>query len=601
MTATAEAPTAHRTLANQLAEDLGWLEAHCRRQGGLGPQAVQLRFAAALVRNLIGPFLDSQPPTPLHVVVVGGAGAGKSTVANFLAGTNQAESNPQAGFTRHPIAYIPANGQIHWPAHLGFLGPLKRLTEPTPASLDADVYQVRRVPVSPETFSLLSNFVVWDCPDMTTWAAVGYIPRLVEVAALADIILYVASDERYNDEAPTQFLQMLVQAGKAVIVCLMKMREAQAPAFVQHFRQEVLGKIRAANVPVLTIPYLTPAELANPLQQARRFQIPLLNQVSVISSPPAAARRRSVRSAADYLLVNQDGLLSVARHDLAALQAWRALVQEGQIEFDNRYQREYLATERFHRFDQAMARLLELLELPGVGKLLSGALYVLRTPYRLGKELWTRAFQRPAMPPAPERPVLDQSIRGWLDLLRKEAARRADTHPLWRHIDKGFDAGLAQLALERFEQNFRTFQLNQADEADRTARAIYEELEKDPVRLNTLRGLKFTFDAGLTVGAVAGVATLGFNVWDLLLAPIGASVAQHLVELMGKSYVETQRERARHRQEQLMIQCISSPMADWLIQWPTTGGSDFERLQLALRRIPEAIQQVDAAVRQIMK
>ena len=58
---------------------------------------------------------------------------------------------------------------------------------------------------------------------MTTWAAGGYVPRLIEVAGLADVIVYVASDERYNDEVPTQFLQLLVRAGKALVVVLTKM------------------------------------------------------------------------------------------------------------------------------------------------------------------------------------------------------------------------------------------------------------------------------------------------------------------------------------------------------------------------------------------
>jgi 50S ribosome-binding GTPase len=93
-----------RNLTNQLAEDLSWLEQHCRRQGNHAPQAGELRLAEALVRNTIGPYLDQQPPEPLHVAVVGGAGAGKSTVANMLSGSMAAESNPQAGFTRHPVA-----------------------------------------------------------------------------------------------------------------------------------------------------------------------------------------------------------------------------------------------------------------------------------------------------------------------------------------------------------------------------------------------------------------------------------------------------------------------------------------------------------------
>ena len=46
------------------------------------------------------------------------------------------------------------------------------------------------------------------------------------------------------------------------------------------------------------------------------------------------------------------------------------------------------------------------------------------------------------------------------------------------HINAGFSTGLGDLVRERFEQGFRNFQLGMADEVDRTARAIYEELEK---------------------------------------------------------------------------------------------------------------------------
>src|SRR6266852_8099970 len=126
---------ATRTLTSQLADDLGWLEEHCRRQADQAAQAGQLRLAAALVRDCIGPYLNEQPPTPLHIAVVGGAGTGKSTVANLLSGAPAAEANPQAGFTRHPIVYTSSSGTLNWSGHLGFLGPLQRAPRESPASL----------------------------------------------------------------------------------------------------------------------------------------------------------------------------------------------------------------------------------------------------------------------------------------------------------------------------------------------------------------------------------------------------------------------------------------------------------------------------------
>src|SRR5262249_46416468 len=150
------------------------------------------------------------------------------------------------------------------------------------------------------------------------------------------------------------------------------------------------------------------------------------------------------------------------------------------------------------------------------------------------------ALRRPESPGQPERPVMEQALAGWIDLLRREAARRADSHPVWAHIDKGFGSGLADMARERFEQGFRTFQLSLATEPDRTARAIYEELEKHPVALNTLRGTKFALEVASITGAVV---TAGHQfLLDFLLVPLAASVTHQLVELLGKQYVDSQRE-----------------------------------------------------------
>jgi energy-coupling factor transporter ATP-binding protein EcfA2 len=587
-----------RALTSQLADDLGWLEQHCRQQPGQARETAQLRLAAALVRNCLGPFLDNQPSVPLHIAVVGGAGAGKSTVANLLSGAVAAEANPQAGFTRHPIAYTSLNGPLNWSGHNGFLGPLQRLAQPTPSSLDEDVYQVRRVPQDPTSYDLLKDFIVWDCPDMTTWAAGGYIPRLLETAALADVIVYVASDERYNDEMPTQFLQLLLQAGKPVVACLVKMREADAPALVAHFQKEVLGHLPPGVVAVLPIPYLSPAQLADPARQAVRYRIPLINQVAVLGSPPEAARRRSVQGAIRFLRRSQEHLLSVARQDLTAMQTWQAVVSSGQVEFEQRYHREYLTSEKFRGFDEALVRLLELLELPGVGRVVSSALYVLRTPYRLLKGLVNKAISRPEAIGRAELPILEEAFNGWIDLLRKEAARRDDQHSLWAHVAEGFHGGgLSERAHERFQQAFRAYQTSLSAEVDRTARSIYEELEKRPAVLNTLRGSKFALD----MAAIGGTIAAGPGWHDFILVPLVASLTHQLVELLGRSVVDAQREQTRQRQQAIMKQHLSDPLGEWLAQWPATGGSSFERLQLALRRIPESIAQLDARVQTAMR
>ena len=128
-----------------------------------------------------------------------------------------------------------------------------------------------------------------------------------------------------------------------------------------------------------------------------------------------------------------------------------------------------------------------------------------------------------------------------------------------------------------------------------TARGIYEELEKSPVLLNTLRSGNFALD----VAAIAGAFTIGhIGLHDFILVPLLASVKQQIVELLGKQYVDSQREQIRTRQQTLIMQYVSGPLAEWLSQWPITGGSTFEHLQTILHRIPATIRQLDALVAQ---
>jgi hypothetical protein len=356
----------------------------------------------------------------------------------------------------------------------------------------------------------------------------------------------------------------------------------------------VASRLSAGIVSCLAVPALEPAQLAEPAKL--RWRIDLLNQVAVLGNPPAEARKRAVSGAMNYLVSAEERLLAAAREDLAALQGWRDAVQRGQVDFDDRYFNEYLSGAHFHRFDEALVRLLDLLELPGIGRVIGGALWVLRTPYRLMRGLVNKALSRPASASVPEEQALREGLSAWLDVLRREALQRAASHPLWGHINKGFETGLADLAKERFDLGFRGFQMGLTNEVDRTARAIFEDLQQKPMLLNTLRGTKLTLDAAGIAGAVA---TGGLAHWqvDLVLVPLAASITQALVEGLGKQYVETQRGQARQRQRLLMAQYVSIPLSEWLCQWPVSGGSSFERLQIVLRRIPTSVKLMEEAVR----
>jgi hypothetical protein len=272
------------------------------------------------------------------------------------------------------------------------MGTLHRLSGEKPANTDEDVYQVTRLASAIGDDNPLASFIIWDCPDMTTWASASYVNRLMEVAALADIVVYVASDERYNDEVPTQFLHLLIKAGKAVVVVLTKVREENAPVLADHFRREILGRLprlpdgTMPAIPVIAFPQMSSAERTDPTGAGSRYRVQLLNQILVLCDSENATRARTVANAAKYLTSASAGLLEVARRDLAEYDVWKTTVAAGKADFEDRYRQEFLSGEQFRRIDRYREGMMDLLELPGAGRILGGLIWLLRAPYRLTRD-----------------------------------------------------------------------------------------------------------------------------------------------------------------------------------------------------------------------
>ncbi|MFM7149869.1 MAG: GTPase domain-containing protein, partial [Gemmataceae bacterium] len=479
-------------LITRLAEDFNWLEQFAHKKGFPSSRIANIRLAGALVRNCIGPFLNKQESIPLHAAVVGGAGAGKSTTVNMIIGQQLAESNPQAGFTRHPIAFYNATENLSWTAPVGFLGPLSRLSTSQLSSLDEDVYQIRRYTSDETSGDLLKNWVIWDCPDMTTWESEGYISRLIEAAALADLIVYAASDERYNDEIPTQFIHLLLSCGKPVICCLLKMREEDSQDLVEHFRREIIAPLppdhQKAILNIFPIPFLPADALKDLGRNAGRWRIPLVNQVAALGNSTLDSRKRAVKGAIRFLKEQQAALLSVTEPELEALKSWKNLVLKGQEEFDKCYAQEYLATEKYRGFDEALIRLIDLLDFPGFGQIFAKGLYIVRTPFRWAEGFFEKTFTRPTTTTRSKKTVLQEALGFWLDYLHVETGRRITENSIWKHIHEGFqNKTLARESEEKFQSLFVDFESKEREEIEKTAQSIFERLNEKPLLLNTLR------------------------------------------------------------------------------------------------------------------
>jgi GTP-binding protein EngB required for normal cell division len=412
-------------LVEEIVRDLDWLQQRLGANTNCETATLNLaRLAGGLTRNVIAPFLRNQKSSQLHVAVVGGAGTGKSTVANLLLGQPLAESNPQAGFTRHPVAYVPQDGRADWTEIPGLLTPLRRLPVNQPANLDEDVYQVRRfIPASGD--DLLRQAVVWDCPDVTTWQSVGYLPRVLEIVSLADVVVYVASDERYNDEIPTQLLRLLMKSGKTVVCVLTKMREASADKILEDFRKKVLnGMPNADGVRCVAVPFLDSRILSDPAGQCGRWRQRLLDSLQHPLSHPVQIRRSTVRGAINFLDESKEELQAGIAEDLAALNTWKELVEQGRTGFEERFRREYLTNKRF-QYQQEMREMLNVSLRWFERIVVNRVLPPMRSP-----------AQEANYPHASLDQVVATSVDAWLDSIHAQTARRKDRSHVFDEISK---------------------------------------------------------------------------------------------------------------------------------------------------------------------
>jgi hypothetical protein len=221
-------------------------------------------------------------------------------------------------------------------------------------------------------------------------------------------------------------------------------------------------------------------------------------------------------------------------------------------------------------------------------------IWLLRAPYRLTRDYVAGLIVRPEIYNLSEQAVLSAALIGWLDRLQAESLRRAPAHPLWKQIAARFETELAPQARERFEQDRRAFELKETDELEQAGQALIDGLEKNPVLLNTLRIGKFALD-------IAVVALIIYMTWvpswyHLLLVFVAVSLTHQVSELIVRGVVESARMRIRKQRQALVRSSLTAPLAAWLSQWPATGGSSIEKLQLVLRRVPETIRELESRV-----
>ena len=159
-----------RSLERRLRE---WLDARRRYPVSLVARAEVEGLAEDLKRKADG--LDIERPV-LVVMLMGGTGVGKSTLMNALAGAPVAQASYARPTTRDPVVYF------HQSVNPDRLDPALRLCRLSRHDRDS-----------------LRDKVIVDTPDLDSNDTANR-DRLLELLPVADVVLYVGSQEKYHDQ-----------------------------------------------------------------------------------------------------------------------------------------------------------------------------------------------------------------------------------------------------------------------------------------------------------------------------------------------------------------------------------------------------------------
>jgi hypothetical protein len=174
----------------------------------------------------------------LVVAVVGGTNIGKSVIFNHIAQTRASSTSPLASGTRHPVCLVPPGfAERHDLAEIfeGFT--LHEWTRPDAALENTDENRLYWK-TSDET---PDNLLVLDTPDIDSDAEVNWF-RADIIRRVADVLIAVLTQQKYNDAAVKQFFRKAASEDKIVTVvfnqCELPEDESYWPLWLGTFARE---------------------------------------------------------------------------------------------------------------------------------------------------------------------------------------------------------------------------------------------------------------------------------------------------------------------------------------------------------------------------
>jgi len=584
-----------------------------RGEGFEAGSAPVVRFALALLEQrlmavLTPPWPHGDPP---HVAVFGGTNSGKSTLLNVLLGRPAAGMSFRARFSQHPEAHAAPQLGVSFlelfPSR--FAGYARYHNQLPPRQTDDDLRQHGYRPaIALHTLATdagpgvvapaAAGAVYWDAPDFSTEEAQAYMPAVLDAIGMADLVLLAVTKENYADHRGAVLRAMVAESGVALRIIANKLEDGS------RLIDDIRGKLGAAtdHAPIPPIDILPHVAGDNELT---RLQLLLANPagaqlrqvVAEEVSQPLALKRRAAIGAADYLIRHRHEILAPLESDARLAAEWHRLVDRGaERDLFQRYRSDYLDSQEYADFNLTVVQLLDLLELPLLGGLISGTALIIRTPF-----LWAMGGLRsllgggnPEVPRPPEEEVVFAAYQRWLETLKDEVQQRlqASGAPAWAGVLRQLDSVKFLSKLEdQLAKSFLHYRERMKELIAARARVLWAYVEERPTLRITLQTVKAGVDVSATV---AVIKTLGLDVTDWIVASLAAPTLRLFLEALGETFMEQQKEALKQEQLAALRAIFETEMLVPFreLMKPEFAAADLRRFDADLAEIRRAVELV---------
>ncbi len=474
----------------------------------------QLILAEAFIRK--GQLIEASRKPLLHMAVVGPTQAGKSSLVNVLLNSNVAGVSPLAGYTIHPQGFCNGVSVADCNDLQRYFGRFQQLQQNQLSKDRHDCYSLTENTTDSE---LLPHGVLWDTPDFDSIDSATYREGVIRAVALADIVVLVVSKEKYADQSVWDVMTALEELHQPTIICLNKLVEGSESIIIQSLKEK-WRQARTDEFPeVVSLYYQKPGGL--PVWPEFRQQ--LLNDVAN-KIRPAKHERFELELLKKHWQVWLEPVF--AEHQV--LNDWCELVDSMIKQAMESYRRDYLNhPHHYETFQLAMTELLNLMEIPGLARILAGTRKVLTWPVRQIMKLGRKRLH--ITDSSYEIALLNQIAEHTLIQLADKLLDKAELGQQgqwWRQVNSALRSQRQDL-LQDFGLSAKNYHLSFQQDVDSAAHRLYYKLQEQPVVLNSLRATRVTADAAV-IALTLQMGGIGLH--DLVIAPAMLTLTSLLAE-----------------------------------------------------------------------